>query len=153
LVEWPNRAGEEIGPAIGQVAPNFTLPTAAGEVLTLAEVIGEPVVLNFFASWCTSCREEMALFEETSRDGTTVVGVNLRETEEVVSALAAETGATFPLALDRSGEVTRAYKVTSLPATYLLDGDGRVVTMVRGPLNEDGLETLLTLVDDGEGET
>ena len=84
LVEWPNRAGEEIGPAIGQVAPNFTLPTATGEVLTLAEVIGEPVVLNFFASWCTSCREEMALFEETSRDGTTVVGVNLRETEEVV---------------------------------------------------------------------
>jgi peroxiredoxin len=152
LVEWPNRTGEEVGPAIGMLAPNFVLPTAGGETLMLSEVTGSPIVLNFFASWCASCREEMALFEQANQDGTTVIGVDLREKQEVVQALAGETGATFPLALDRSGEVTRAYKVTNLPATYLLDAEGRVVTMVRGPLNEEGLETLLAMTRGVEGE-
>jgi peroxiredoxin len=152
LVEWPNRAGEEVGPAIGMLAPNFVLPTVAGEILTLSEATGSPIVLNFFASWCASCREEMAMFEQANQDGTTVIGVDLREKSEVVQALADETGATFPLALDRTGEVTRAYKVTNLPATYLLDAEGRVVTMVRGPLNEEGLESLLAMTRGAEGE-
>jgi peroxiredoxin len=151
LIDWPDSVAE-VGPAIGMRAPNFSLPTADGETLTLAEQTGAPLVLNFFASWCTSCREEMALFEQASRDGSTILGVNLREKPEVVQALATETGATFPLALDRSGEVTRAYRVTNLPATFLLDEEARVITIVRGPLDEEGLTTLLAMAYDAPGD-
>jgi peroxiredoxin len=153
LIEWPGVAEADIGPAIGLLAPNFSLATVAGESLTLAEQTGAPLLLNFFASWCVSCREELAILERASRDGTRVIGVDLRETPEVVQALAAETGTTFPLALDRSGEVTRAYKVTNLPVTFLLDEEARVVAMVRGPLSEEKLTTLLATVTDTPGET
>jgi len=135
LVPWPD--GADTGPAEGDRAPNFTLATANGDPVTLSALAGKPVVLNFFASWCTNCKEEMGAMQAAHLAGTTVVGLDLRESKETVLALAAETGATFPLALDTSGDVTRGgFKITNLPVTVVVDGAGAISKIFRGPIDE-----------------
>ena len=146
IIAWPDDA-VATGPEPGQRAPNFRLETVTGETLVLAEQTGQPTLLNFFASWCTNCREEMAALQEASAAGVTVIGVNLREGPEKVATLARETGATFPLALDRKGTVTRAYRVTNLPATFVLDADGAVHRVIRGPVDAATIQEALAGID------
>jgi peroxiredoxin len=142
LTDWPDQAST--GPEIGERAPNFKLETADGQTVELASFAGRPVLVNFFASWCANCREEMRALETAYRGGVAVVGVDYRESAETVQSLAAETGVTFPLALDRDVEVTRqGFKVVNLPATVLIDEAGIIREIVRGPVDEAGLRELL----------
>ena len=135
IVAWPD--GAKTGPEIGDRAPNFTLETANGEPVTLAALAGAPVVLNFFASWCTNCKEEMGAMQAAHEAGTRVIGLDLRESRETVLGLAEETGSTFPLALDTTGEVTRSgFKIVNLPATVVVDGTGTITHVFRGPIDE-----------------
>lgn len=145
IVDWPGEVGP-VGPKPGERAPNFRLEAAAGGEVLLSDQVGKPLLLNFFASWCTNCREEMADLEEAYGDDVMVVGVDLRESAETVQELANETGATFPLALDRKGTVTREYRVANLPVTYLLDRDGTVREVVPGPVDDDRIEELIGLL-------
>jgi peroxiredoxin len=152
VVKWPSGTEGDVGPEPGNLAPNFRLETpAGGEPLELAATIGQgqPVLLNFWASWCTNCVEEMATLDAANGQGVTVLGVNLREGEETVNRVAAEAGANFPLALDRKGEVTRAYRVTNLPVTILIDGGGTVREIVRGPIDEARIAELLASLEGG----
>lgn len=122
--------------SIGEPAPGFTLPTPGGGALALSDLRGRPVVLNFFATWCVPCRVEMpflqAAHERYGSDKLTILGIDVQEPEDLVSAYLDELGLTFPVVLDESGGQLSAYGIRSLPTTVLIDEAGKVVTIHRG---------------------
>lgn len=154
LTDWPDNA--DTGPEPGNRAPNFRLETSTGEELTLAQYAATgPIVLNFFATWCPSCREEMDIFEAAKNRGITMLAVDLREDADRVQKLADEMGVTYPIGLDRDGKVTREYRVTNLPVTYFLRSDGTVSDLIVGPVTEETLADAVAAAstDGGEGVT
>jgi peroxiredoxin len=143
MIDYPEDPGN-VGAQPGQHAPNFRLETAGGGEVVLAGELGTPIRLNFFASWCTNCRQEMKAFDEVAGENVRVIGIDYQEAEGTVLKLADETGATFPMGLDRSGKVSREYRATSLPVTLLIDEDGVVLEYFRGPVDEEQLAELLS---------
>jgi peroxiredoxin len=121
----------------GEQSPGFSGRTAAGGSLSLADLRGRVVLLTFWATWCAPCREEMSLLEQLYRglksEGVTVVGVNVREEGSAVLAYGNALGLTFPLLLDRRGDVQAAYGVIGLPTAFLIARDGRPVARAVGP--------------------
>src|SRR5215468_1316870 len=117
--------------------PPFTGQTATGHVVSLADLQGRAVLVNFSASWCAECRPEMPLFERLHRDfaaqGLTVLGINVREETPRVQPYARELDLTFALVLDPQGEISRLYGVIGLPTTFLVARDGRPVGLATGP--------------------
>ncbi len=113
------------------VAPEFTLLDLAGGRTSLKQFRGKVVFLNFWATWCVPCRDEMpmmeALHHEFKDQGLAVVAVNFREDKRAVQRFFSELGITFPGLLDPDGEVSERYGAFSLPLTYLIDRDGRFV--------------------------
>ncbi len=125
-------------PAPGFLAPDFTLVTLDGEELTLSELRGRPVVLNFWASWCGPCRIETPHFQSFSEnfaDELVVLGVNQQESAEAITAFAEEFSVTYPLLFD-DGEVYQMYAVFGLPTTYFISADGVIVDVIPGAATE-----------------
>lgn len=129
---------------MGQTAPDFTVEVIDGGTFTLSEATGQPVVLNFWASWCSPCRDEIpdiSAFAE-SRPDVTVVGVSYNDAEQAARDFAAGIGANYPLALgDQS--VEDSYPNLGLPATYIIDEDGVVSEIRNGIVDEEVLEDLV----------
>lgn len=115
---------------VGQPAKDFTVQLFDGDPLTLSELQGTPVVLNFWASWCTPCRDEAAALErawQTYRNrGVTFVGISLQDSDEAARAHLAEFGVTYPNGPDPSGTITVDYGVIGLPVTFFVSGDGAI---------------------------
>ncbi len=144
--EAPNRAvpgslpssDEAGGSASLGTAPDFTLPTLAGDSLGLADLRGQVVLLNFWATWCGPCLEEIPalvdLYEDLHPAGLAIVGVSLdEEGEEVVAPFAARFNINYPVALDQEGTVAEAFGgVWALPTTYVIDAEGAVVERIIG---------------------
>jgi cytochrome c biogenesis protein CcmG, thiol:disulfide interchange protein DsbE len=113
-------------------APGFTLPRLGedGE-LSLEELRGQAVVVNFWASWCAPCRDEAPTLEaawQTYRsEGLVVVGVDFNDFERDAIAFARENGMTYPLVYDRDGKLVEAYGATGVPETFVVDRQGRIV--------------------------
>ncbi len=109
-------------------APDFTLKSRDGGNVRLAELRGEVVLVNFWASWCGPCREEMPKLEElhnTYKDlGFTLLGINLDQTEELSKKLLKDISVTFPVLFDPENNVSEAYDVESMPSTFLVDKNG-----------------------------
>jgi peroxiredoxin len=137
LTDWPE--GGKTGAEPGNLAPNFRLQAPDGSTIELASYTGQPVVVNFLATWCANCMEEMDALQQVHAQGVTVVGVNLRESPDTVSKLISDSQATFPIALDRDGKVTRGYKIVNLPGTVVLKPDGTISDVIRGPITVDSL--------------
>ena len=116
--------------------PPFTGQTTTGQAVSLADLQGRVVLVNFWASWCAECRPEMPLFERLHQDfaaqGLTVLGINFREGTQRIEQYARELSLTFPLVLDPQGEIARAYGVIGLPTTFLVGRDGRPVALAIG---------------------
>jgi thiol-disulfide isomerase/thioredoxin len=125
--------------AVGEEAPNFVFVTADGQGMELADLRGQPVVLNFWASWCGPCRLEMPeLVELHERDPDVVVlAINVREELAVVEPFAAEFHMTMPVVLDKEGQLQRMYAVLGLPVTIFIDPDGIVDSRWNGLLNAE----------------
>ena len=152
----PQRRAAALGPvdataraATGAPAPDFVLEEAgSGRLVRLSDFRGKTVVLNFWATWCVPCREEMPALQQTSAEhaaagDVVVVGVDYRETDAQVLDFARSLGLTFPLLIDREGTVREAYGVTGLPSTFFVDPAGVVraqnIGPVTGNLLPDGL--------------
>ncbi len=138
LIGWPD--DRDTGPEPGDTAPNFRLADPAGTEHELARLTGgQPLVVNFLATWCVNCMEEMDILVNFQREGGQVLGVNLRESADTVRKLIDETGAGFPIVLDTTGKVTREFKVVNLPATIVLTREGRISSVTRGPISAEGI--------------
>jgi peroxiredoxin len=138
-------------------APDFTLVDLAGRRISLKELKGKVVFLNFWATWCGPCREEMPMMEMLHREfkdqGLAVVAVNFREDKQAVRSFFDELGITFQVLLDPEGEVCDRYGVFSLPLTYLIDRDGRFIGKAIGIRPWDGADAKALIRDALERKT
>ena len=125
-------------------APDFTLRQIDGPNLRLGEQRGRVVLVNFWATWCGPCRVELPhlsrLHDKYRSSGLLLLGVNIDEDPTVAKALVSKMGLTFPVLLDSKKEVVGNYDLNAMPATVLIDRDGRVRHLHRG--YKEGVEVL-----------
>jgi peroxiredoxin len=118
-------AGEVAGPA-----PAFSLQARDGGSVALGDLAGQVVLVNFWATWCGPCREEMphleALYQRYSDLGFTLLGVNVEEDASGADKFLAETPVSFPIPFDPANEVSRLYEVIAMPSTVLIDRSGQL---------------------------
>jgi peroxiredoxin len=126
-----------IRPSRQKAADDFTLPLADGAKFRLSGHRGRPVFINFWATWCPPCREEMPAMERLWRhqkdNGLVMVAVSLDADPAVVKPFIAEHGFTFPVALDPRLEVANVYGVRALPSSFLVDARGALAALALGP--------------------
>ena len=117
--------------------PQFRGRTVEGQPISLAELGGRVVLLNFWASWCLECRPEMPAIERLHRElgpsGLSVIAVNSREGISAVRSYAKELDLTFALVLDPDGDIGKKYGVIGIPTSFLVGRDGRAVALAVGP--------------------
>jgi len=132
------------GLEVGQRAPALELETVEGERLSLADYKGQPVVVNFWATWCPPCREELPeLIKFSDETGVPVLGVNITNNERRgrrdVDAFLEEVPLSFPVLLDRDGEAVKTYRIVAMPTTYVIGSDGVITAKQVGPVDFDWL--------------
>lgn len=128
----------------GAPAPDFVLPVLGGETMKLSDLRGQGVVLNFWGTWCPPCREEMPALDSAHQKfkdkGVQVIGVNIGESDVVVSSFMEKYQLSFPMLMDRNSEISRLYQVGNLPQTVFIDGEGMINrVVVGGPMPEDAI--------------
>jgi cytochrome c biogenesis protein CcmG/thiol:disulfide interchange protein DsbE len=140
-------------------APEFDLPRLNGDGrLASADLEGAPYVLNFWATWCNPCRDEMPAFEKIwqrfKADGVTIIGVNLRDDPKAAKDFADELGVTYPLIVDADQELAGDLRVNALPQTFFVDERGRFFEQSTGSLGimtEGELEDRVQAMLDARG--
>ena len=114
-----------------QAAPDFTLSNVGEQQVSLRQYRGKVVLLNFWATWCIPCREEMPGLEQLhqtfQQQDLVILAINLKEGAEQVKAFFQKRTLSFPALLDQNGAVFRDYSVAGMPTTYLIGRDGRLL--------------------------
>ncbi|MBL0387593.1 TlpA family protein disulfide reductase [Tumebacillus sp. ITR2] len=133
---------------VGMVSPNFSLLDYEGKRHQLSEYRGKLLLLNFWASWCGPCRQELpdlAAASQELRDRVQLVGVNLasQDAANVSKDLLQRHHISYPNLLDTDGSVADAYGIMVIPTSFLLDANGKILQKIQGPLTKDSLEKLL----------
>ncbi|MBK5108180.1 MAG: TlpA family protein disulfide reductase [Anaerolineales bacterium] len=126
------------GPVQSGIAPDFTLTSFSGENLTLSDLHGQVVVINFWASWCPPCREEAAYLEQTWRkykdQGVVFIGVDYLDTETEALAYIEEFDITYFNGPDLRTSISQAYKIQGVPETFYVAKNGELRSLKIGPL-------------------
>jgi cytochrome c biogenesis protein CcmG/thiol:disulfide interchange protein DsbE len=142
-----HRANQSSAPEIGAAAMPFELKTLDGKSVSLASFGGKPFVINFFATWCDPCREEMPLINELAAKagtyGYSVLAVAVEDSRAAVTQYAKESKLIFPIALDLNSTVKRAYRIFGPPATFFIDRQGTIRDIIIGPLTPERASTAL----------
>ncbi|MDR1352217.1 MAG: TlpA family protein disulfide reductase [Treponema sp.] len=118
---------------------DFSLKLADGRTITLSDLKGKVVFLNFWATWCPPCREEMPsmeiLYRRFRSQGLELLAVDLMENSKTVSAFLSDNNLSFPAALDSNGRVGSNYGIQAIPATFIVDRDGKIILYTAGGRN------------------
>ena len=137
-------ARKNVGIEIGNLAPDFTLPTIDGQVVSLSSLRGKKVILNFWATWCPPCREEMpdleAFYSEHAKEKNVVVlAVNLTSAEASVGDVKKfikKYNLTFPVLLAKSDKLAAQYQAFTIPTSYIIDSNGVIRNKRIGPMDQ-----------------
>ncbi|HLV08708.1 MAG TPA: TlpA disulfide reductase family protein [Halanaerobiales bacterium] len=146
---WPftNNNIEEVpvGTEIGERAPDFSLDLINRKQLTLSELRGKIVFLNFWATWCPPCQAEMPDIQKlhNEHENISILGINVQENKATVSEYMMSNRYSFPVVLDNKGEVSRKYLVRGIPTTYILDENGVIIARHIGPLSYEQMLDLI----------
>ncbi|MFQ5976394.1 MAG: TlpA family protein disulfide reductase [Candidatus Hydrothermarchaeales archaeon] len=128
------------------LAPDFTLADLTGNRVGVGSLKGKVVFMNFWATWCVPCRQEMPTMEKLHREmkdqGLGVVAVNIRESPKAVQDFVDGLGLTFTVLFDREGEVSKAYGAWGIPLTYIINRKGEFVGKVMGYREWDSQEAV-----------
>lgn len=129
---------------VGKAAPNFELKDINGNAVELSDYKGQVVFLNFWATWCKPCQEEMPSMERLHQDleakfsdRFVMLAVSIDKSADDIPAFMAKYKLTFPVLHDRWGKVDRIYKIMGVPETYIIDQAGNLVEKVIGPREWD----------------
>jgi peroxiredoxin len=118
------------------VAPSFTLPSRSGDTVSLEQLHGKVVMLNFWASWCGPCRTEMPLLEQMHKRysslGFTLLGVNVEANTADAERWLKDTPVSFPVLFDRDSKVSKLYNVSAMPSTVFIDRKGNIRYLHKG---------------------
>lgn len=151
-----NSQTSELQPAAvaGHPAPDFELTSPDGEVYKLSDFKGQPVILNFWATWCGPCRAEFPEFQEAAvdnADSLVIIGINNTTADQAdqVPDFLEEFGITFPIVLDETGKTVKSYRIIGLPTTVFVDSNGIVNEVFTGPLNKAYIETKISELEAG----
>jgi len=116
--------------SVNQLAPDFTLRSSTKQNIRLAELRGQVVMLNFWATWCNPCRVEIPhlqkLYSQYKNIGFTVLGVNIDNNKTKAAKMARDLGAKFPILFDNTQTVSKLYSIKAMPFTLLIDRDGKI---------------------------
>jgi cytochrome c biogenesis protein CcmG, thiol:disulfide interchange protein DsbE len=132
-------------------APDLEFTTFEGETIRLADLRGQGVVLNFWASWCDPCREEADLLEQNWRreeaNGIIFLGLDYLDQEPAAKAYLAEFDVTYPNGPDLRSQVARRYGIKGVPETFFIDPEGKITDTVIGPIvNQRQMDQLLAKI-------
>jgi thiol-disulfide isomerase/thioredoxin len=132
--------GEGPAPVVGRKAPEIALPSIDGGRLSLSGLLGKPVVVNFFATWCVPCKKELPAFQQRSAQhaerGLSFLLVDLQEDPDDVAVFLGGLSVSLPAVVDGSGELTKTYRVRGLPSTFFVDRQGIIRLAQLGELDE-----------------
>lgn len=122
-------------PLVGGPAPSFQLETVDGQIVNMADLKGQFVILNFWATWCVPCIKEMPEFQKAHMSldqKVKIIGINMAESKEKVDKYIRDKGYSFPVLLDNYGDVSQEYEVLHLPVTFFITPDGIVREKIFG---------------------
>ncbi len=134
---------------VGELAPDFQLSNLEGQSVSLSDFRGEPVLVNFWASWCGPCRYEMPfiqeVYEEWSASGLVILAINLGESLSTANDFMQSNNYSFPVLLDISQDVALEYNIRAIPTTFFIDEDGVIQAIKIGSfLSKTEIETMLS---------
>lgn len=135
------------GPVQSGLAPDFTITSFSGETLTLSDLRGQVVIINFWASWCPPCREEAQYLEQTWRkykdQGVFFIGVDYLDTESEALAYIEEFDITYFNGPDLGTRIAQAYNIQGVPETFYVAKNGELRELKIGPLQPPELEQII----------
>ncbi len=134
-------------------APDFTMMDDAGKMVKLSDFFGKPIVVNFWASWCGPCRHEMPEFDKAymeQGDEVTFLIINMtdgyQETVDNAKDFIRKQGYHFPVYYDTAQDAARVYGVTSLPTTYFINAEGKLVAKAMGAISKETLQQGISMI-------
>lgn len=136
----------EMAPSKDMSAPEFSLSNLQNQQVSLGDMKDRVIVLNFWATWCAPCVQEMIYFQEAQErnpENLLVLAINQEEKPDVIRGFIQDMGFTFEVLLDEGGQVTKLYKVLALPNTFFLDQQGVIRFHHMGTLSEEQLDVYL----------